>query len=91
MNLPKSPGALLCNLSKIPLDGTKSLQATQKRDYNDEDEFMHVSTRNYYMTRICTAREDGSTFILHRYIDKHSQAFRTNLIVVHMPVTRECS
>ena len=35
MDLSKSLGALLCNLSKVLLDGSKALQAAQKRDYND--------------------------------------------------------
>ena len=42
MDLPKSPVALF---NKVLLDGSKSLQATEKRDYNDEDEIVYVSTR----------------------------------------------
>ena len=45
MDLPRSTGALLRNLSEILLDGSKALQAAQKRDYNDEDEFVHTSTQ----------------------------------------------
>ena len=37
MALPKSPGALLRDLSKVLLDGSKALQASQKRDYNNEN------------------------------------------------------
>ena len=57
MELPKSPGALLHNLSKVLLDGLKALQAAQKRDYSDEDKFVHASTHSYPVIRVCTARE----------------------------------
>ena len=39
MDLPRSPGALLRNLSKVLLDGSRALQAAQKKeDYDDADE-----------------------------------------------------
>ena len=57
MNLPKSLGALLHNLSIVLLDRSKALKAAQKRDYNDEDELVHTGIRNYLMTRVCTARK----------------------------------
>ena len=57
MNLPTSPRALLHNLSKVLLDGLKALQVAQKRDYNDEDELVHMSIRSYPVTLVCTAQE----------------------------------
>ena len=47
IDLPTSPGVLLRYLSKILLDGSKALQAAQKRTWNDEDEFVHESIRTY--------------------------------------------
>ena len=47
MDLPTYPGALLCNLCKVLLDGSKALQAAQTRDYNDEDGLVHTSIRSY--------------------------------------------
>ena len=45
MALPTSPEALWLNLSKVLMDGSKALQAAQRRDYNDKDEFVHASIR----------------------------------------------
>ena len=41
MDLPMSPEALLRNLSKVLLDGSKALEAAQKKDFSDEDEFVN--------------------------------------------------
>ena len=68
MDLPKSLAALLRNLSKVLSDGSKSLQAAKKRDYNDEDKFVHTSTHSYYVTHICTAHECLSTCVPRRCI-----------------------
>ena len=57
MDLPKSPGALLRNLNKVLLDGSKALLATQKRNYNDVDANLCTNTRRYPVTHVCTARE----------------------------------
>ena len=44
--------------SKVLLDGSKTLQAAQKRDYNDEDEFLHTSTHSSHPVKcLCTACE----------------------------------
>ena len=57
IDLPTSPRSLLRYLSKVLFDGSKALQAAQKRDYNDEDKFVLASIRSYPMTRVCTARK----------------------------------
>ena len=54
MDLFKSTGALLRNLRKVFLNGSKALQADQKRDYHNEGKFMHASTRSYSVTCVCT-------------------------------------
>ena len=65
MDLPTSPVALLRNLSKDLLDGSKALQAAKKRDYNDKDKFVHVSIRSYPMTHVCTACEHPEVRVCH--------------------------
>jgi len=57
MDLPKSTGALRRNPSKVLLNESNALQAAQKRDYNDEQEFVHMDTRSYPLMHIWTACE----------------------------------
>ena len=57
MDLPKSTGALLRNPSKVLLNESKTSQAAQKRDYNDEHEFVHMNICSYPLMHVCTACE----------------------------------
>ena len=87
IDLPTSPGVLLRNLGKILLDGSKALQAAQKRALNDENEFVHESIRTYRGTCLHCLRV--LRFVLRTYMDKRLRVFHTRAIVVHTQVARE--
>ena len=54
MDLLKSPGASLRNLSKVHLDESKALQATEKRDYSNEDRNSCTRAHVAIVAHVCT-------------------------------------
>ena len=92
MALPTSPGALLVNL------GLKVLQAAQKKNHNNEDEFLQASMRTklshdarFYCLRALLASTEVHACHAATYIDKCLQVFHTHAVVVLTPVTHKHS
>ena len=74
-------------LSKILLNGSKALLATQKRAQNDDDDVVHEKIRTYRGTCLHCSR--ALRFVLRTCMDKRSRVFRTRAIGVCTQVTRE--